>query len=209
MLLLLVFTAAHAQDQELALDPPSKRKPRRASVAKAVPNGLSIELAGRGGAYSFNYDRAFGNRALLGVGLSYLSLTAVGNTAQLTTIPVYANYYVYNSGIHRPFLTGGVTILHLSVKSEGLEFGASGSLNAQGNSDSELGSGGGDVNYGMKGFVDVGELGGGTIPVPVMGVGHEIRSRGGYLLRAAGYVLYVPVLNRVQPWAGLTLGTCF
>lgn len=73
-------------------------------------NAISIELLGRGGIYTINYDYAFGNDVAAGLGLATWSASTTGANVTLFIIPVYANYY-FSSGASRPYLTGGLDIV--------------------------------------------------------------------------------------------------
>jgi hypothetical protein len=70
------------------------------------PNTASVELLGRAGLYSLDFDRLFTDTLALGLGLSIE--TAPNSGGQVTWIvPLYLNYYFGNSKC-RPYLTGGV-----------------------------------------------------------------------------------------------------
>jgi hypothetical protein len=76
------------------------------------PNALSLEAAGRGLLYSVNYDRSIGENASIGAGFGYLDFSGVDVSTKVMFVPAYLNVYLA-SNHHRPFLTGGVTIIHI------------------------------------------------------------------------------------------------
>jgi hypothetical protein len=89
------------------------------------PNAISIELLGRGGYYTFDYDYSVTDLIGLGVGIAAYNLTSNGNSASLFILPVYGNFY-FQPGPHRGFLTAGLDIVSISGTLSGTTFGASG-----------------------------------------------------------------------------------
>lgn len=77
------------------------------------PHGLSMEILGRGGLYSFNYDYLVNEDLALGAGIASYSLSSGSAKASAWILPVYANYYV-NPGKHRFFATGGMNLITAS-----------------------------------------------------------------------------------------------
>lgn len=76
-------------------------------------NNLSLELLGRGGLYSFNYDYMLNDDLAVGGGIASYSISAGTAKASTWILPVYANYYV-NQGKHRFFGTGGANLILVS-----------------------------------------------------------------------------------------------
>ncbi len=186
-MLILMFLTTSAP----AFGQPTVKIPRPKTVAKVSPttvseqrpNALSIELAGRGILYSLNYDRSLGSTVSLGAGFSAISAGAqvamVDVKITVLTFPVFVNFYPIGNN-HRPFLTGGITFVSLSID---------GDLNEV---DENLPT----IKNGARGF----------FPLPILGAGYEYKSDGGFLFRLSPYVTY---LENVQLWGGLTLGGTF
>ena len=156
-------------------------------VASLRPNTISVELLGRGGLYSVNYDYSIGGYVSLGVGFSYwsvstdaisntsggLSVTAPATSDSITIVPIYTNIYL-SPDSHRPYLSLGVDIVSMSS--------SSGSNST---------------------FTTVSGNGVG----PVVGAGYEYRGTGGFLFRLAPYLF---IGNKTtQVFAGLSLGSAF
>jgi hypothetical protein len=122
-------------------------------------NALSAELLGRGGLYSFDYDRMISNSIAIGAGVSYWGVTDfVGDSISLAIIPVYANFYL-NPGPNRFYLTAGMDLVVASATdSDGFGDGFGGSAT-------------------------------GTGVMAVAGAGYEYRSpTSGFLFRVAPYL---------------------
>jgi hypothetical protein len=76
-------------------------------------NLVGVELLGRGGIYSFNYERLLTNRMGAGGGISVLSLSSGGifSPSQTTTtiiMPAYLSWTPVGS-THSPYLSAGLT----------------------------------------------------------------------------------------------------
>lgn len=139
------------------------------------PNAISIELLGRAGVYSLNYDHLISDTVGLGFGLSYYSLSArstSGSSASgsIFVVPTYFNYYLA-SGPSHVFLTAGLDLIVASVTFE-------------------------DASYFR-----------GSGVAPIIGVGYEYRSAGGFLFRIA--LPYITFSDRVLLWGGVSLGAAF
>lgn len=124
------------------------------------PNGLSLELLGRGGFYSVDYDRMISNSVALGVGFSYLSLNVYDFSSDNLFVsgfilPLYANFY-FSPEPNHIFLTAGMDVI--------LAYGRF--------SDSKV------TNEGTGGGV-----------IGTLGAGYEYRGRGGFLLRLTPYLV--------------------
>lgn len=78
------------------------------------PSTISVELLGRGGVYSFDYDKMVSDSVALGVGLSYFSVSLFETNVSAVIIPVYVNYY-FSTTPSRGFLTGGADIVVASA----------------------------------------------------------------------------------------------
>lgn len=76
---------------------------------------VSLELLGRAGLYSFNYDYSFNPNVSAGAGFSFYSISSGGDSATLIILPVYVNYY-FMEHVHRPFVSGGIDLLFASAK---------------------------------------------------------------------------------------------
>ncbi|MEK7356716.1 MAG: hypothetical protein AAB250_09715 [Bdellovibrionota bacterium] len=165
-------------------------------VSRMTKNNLSIEMLGKGGLYSLDYDRQLGRSVSMGLGFSYTSLRLgadeyAGVNATLITVPLYGNFY-FNSDAHHRFLgTGGVTIV--SAKAEAT-VGAQLSPEAKEIATMFVQ----DLDLSLNASV--------VVPMPVGGAGYEYKSSGGFLARASLYVVYV---GEIQPWAGVALGSHF
>ncbi len=81
-------------------------------------HGISLELLGRGGLYSFNYDYMITDDLALGAGLATYSISSNGSNASAWVVPVYANYYITGQN-HRLFVTGGADVVFSSGKLAG------------------------------------------------------------------------------------------
>jgi len=93
-------------------------------VPELRPNAITFELLGRGGLYSFNYDRSLWGPLALGAGISYYGWSSgnMGNaevSASALIIPVYGNYY-FSMAHHRPFLSAGLDFINGQLKLGGL-----------------------------------------------------------------------------------------
>ncbi len=78
-------------------------------------SALSLEILGRGGLYSLNYDKSLSDSLGLGLGLSAYSASAAGVSASIVLIPVYVNYY-FSPNNHRGFISGGLDIYNITAK---------------------------------------------------------------------------------------------
>lgn len=99
----------------------------RPTVALAKPSTLSLEVLGRGGLYSLNFDHSLSESVGLGIGMSYISAQAGDTSASLLFIPLYTNVYFspYN---HRPFFTAGLDVVNGQVTSADLPISGTGVL---------------------------------------------------------------------------------
>lgn len=104
---------AHASEANLAPVNSSTQTPDSGSGMDMRRNALSLELLGRGGLYSLNYDYLLRDDLALGAGLSTYSISAGGSNASAWIIPVYANYYITGQK-HRLFVTGGADVIMAS-----------------------------------------------------------------------------------------------
>jgi len=99
------------------------------SSSPVNPNAISIELLGRGGLYSIDFDHMISNTVALGIGFSSWSFTFI-DTESVLIIPIYANFYS-SPDTSRFFLTAGIDFIHASVTDssgfgDGLSFTGSG-----------------------------------------------------------------------------------
>jgi hypothetical protein len=76
-----------------------------AGVRDDHPNLVGGELAGRGVAFTLNYERYFSNNFGLGAGLMAIKVSGAG----VTVLPLYASYLPGN--VHSPYLSVGATLL--------------------------------------------------------------------------------------------------
>ncbi len=144
------------------------------------PNTLSVEVLGRGGLYSLNYDRSVSDSVSLGLGFSYLGAQAGPGQASLVVVPLYTNLYLFTAS-HRLFLTGALDFIHLS-----------GSFNT-----TSLGS---EIPLSP---VDI--AGRASFVLPVFGGGYEFRGTGGLLFRLSAY--FIPLSN--VPCIGCSFGGAY
>lgn len=96
-ILLLIFFSIHGQDQN-------------------AKNAVYLELAGNGGAYSLNYERAFTPTILLRIGFASWGSTEIGGEKSITTIPVMINTLL-GAGNHK--IEFGIGTMLGSEKFEG------------------------------------------------------------------------------------------
>lgn len=144
------------------------------------PSAVSVEVLGRGLAYSVDYDQVLNDQLAAGFGLGSFATqfrTADNLDANTTilAIPVYANYYFMKEQ-GSPFVTAGATILTTT--------------NGVGALQSTLG--------GIK-------LSSSPV-IPTFGVGYENRGDGGFLFRATAYGL---IASTFAVWAGFDFGYAF
>lgn len=149
---------------------------------------LHAELFGRGGYYSLNTEYSPRREFAFGAGFSYQSIGAMGVTADVITLPLFANYYVTTQPVHRAFVTGGVTILSIQGRSEDI------SMKAE--------AGGQEANLLVRGM----DLVSATLPIPNFGGGYEFAQRGGFLFRGQALLLYT---GQITPSVGLNMGYRF
>lgn len=176
LLLLALVTAPLAG----VLDARAQAVPADAPVAEMASSrnsAISLELLGRGGLYSLNFDQQISPNVALGVGASYLSADIEFSvldqdylSISIFFVPLYANYY-FSTGRHRTFATGGLDFVIVS---------------------GELSSGGSDSGVGAFGTA---------------GAGYEFRGTGGFLFRAAPYLLFGA--GGVAITGGLSFGAAF
>lgn len=130
-LLLMAFVTLLMPIQSMAQEKQEKSMATRDDTAMDRPNALSVELLGRAGLYSFDYDYSLTDEIAVGGGFSYLSASASNNSAiasvSILVIPLYMNYY-FQPGPNRGFVTGGLDIVSASATFAGTDgFTASGS----------------------------------------------------------------------------------
>ena len=116
-----VIPAAHAE-----LPPTHSISNDSAAALLVKPHAFSIEILGRGGLYSINYDRLVSEQLAVGGGLSYHSLSG-SLSGSIFLIPVYMNFY-FTPGRKHAFLTGGADISIASGTSGTNVFSGSGVL---------------------------------------------------------------------------------
>lgn len=73
-------------------------------------NAMSLELLGRGGIYSVNYDYSFSKQLAIGAGVALYS----SGSASVGAFPVYASYYL-GENANRLMFTGGPTLVTASA----------------------------------------------------------------------------------------------
>ncbi|MCC6277367.1 MAG: hypothetical protein IT289_05580 [Oligoflexia bacterium] len=95
------------------------------SSASGRESAVSIELLGRAGRWSINYDHMVSEDIALGGGFSYVSASSGSSSASALIIPVYGNYY-FKTNNHRPFATAGIDIVTATVSGSGFSGSASG-----------------------------------------------------------------------------------
>jgi hypothetical protein len=87
--------------------------PRLSSSSEMRRHAFTMELLGRGGLYSFNYDFMLNDDIALGGGIASYSLSSGSANASAWVLPLYANYY-FNQGQHRVFASGGANMILVS-----------------------------------------------------------------------------------------------
>src|ERR1035437_9102883 len=98
------------------------------------PNAISVELLGRGIAYSINYDRVVSPEIAVGIGFETLSVGASNDNgtqysaATITIIPLYLNYYLSDNDGSRWFVSGGIDIISASWHNDSYTFSGTGAL---------------------------------------------------------------------------------
>jgi hypothetical protein len=150
LLLLLVATPALS-----ALRPSTSEL----STVESKPGALYLEVMGRAGFYSVNFDRAIIPALSVGAGFSFLP-TESNDESALYILPVYANLYS-NDDIHRAFATAGADFV----------FGATSKVSQV-------------VSKYSKSQISLN-----SGPHAVLGFGYEYRGYSGVLFRAAPYLV--------------------
>lgn len=133
-----------------------------------------------------------------GAGISYQSVTAypqlegqnlpVPVRIDVLTLPFYANYYPLESTRHRPYVTGGMTLVSIQAQTD--DVGVHASVGDQ------------EANLLIRGM----DLGSATLPLINLGGGYEYAHASGFLMRAQALIFYV---GHVQPTLGLSVGYRF
>lgn len=181
--------AKRATSRHLAQAPQLSTAPRGLLAApKPRPWALQGELLGRGGFYSLNLEYAPMRAFAFGAGFSYQSVSAMSVTADIVTLPLYANYYPTSHPVHRLFASGGVTILSVQGKSDDIQMKAE--------------AGGQEANVLIRGL----DLVSATLPIPNFGGGYEFAHRGGFLFRGQLLLFYT---GEITPTFGLAAGYRF
>src|SRR6185437_16284969 len=87
------------------------------------PNALSVEILGRGGMYSIDFDRVLDEHLVAGLGFGSVSTqtrSGASNATDATLIPVYVNYnFTPDQGSF--YATGGATVVSDSSDVDGLQ----------------------------------------------------------------------------------------
>ena len=83
------------------------------SGAASRKHALTLELLGRGGLYSFNYDYTVMQDLAVGVGAAFYS----AGGASASVFPLYASQY-FGGENHRFMVTGGPTLVLASVDAD-------------------------------------------------------------------------------------------
>ena len=151
-------------------------------------NFAGVELLGRGGLYSLNYDRALNTRLSLGAGVSYYQFNLVGVNFDIVLLPIYMNYY-FGTGTHRAFITGGANFTYIRAERFDAYY-----LNP-------------NTMRHDNDMVDIYSKEQGAYVDPSVGIGYEYRTRAGFTIRGTGYASYVN--GQLYRWYGATLGTHF
>ncbi len=77
-------------------------------------NTASLEIMGRGGYYSLNFDRIIVPSVAIGVGFSYTPIADDSSNTKMPfyIVPIYSNAYLLGAnGTHRGFVTLGVSLV--------------------------------------------------------------------------------------------------
>lgn len=111
--LMMIFAMDVDADAAEYNDPGTLAQPTSEVSTDYRRNALSLELLGRGLLYSFDYDYLIHDDVALGIGASTYSFSSGTSSANVTFIPLYANYY-FTPGEHRWFASGGVNLIHAS-----------------------------------------------------------------------------------------------
>jgi hypothetical protein len=114
--LLCFGLVSEANAADLSLAPANSNTQTQESVGSGMDlhrNAISVELLGRGGLYSLNYDYLLRDDLAVGAGVSTYSISSGGSSASAWVIPVYANYYLTGQH-HRLFVTGGANMIMAS-----------------------------------------------------------------------------------------------
>jgi len=143
------------------------------------PNVLGVEMLGRAGLFSVQYDRVMNDDMAAGFGYGTVGLkdrtsgADIGQSVKL--VPVYFNYY-FKQDQGSLYGTGGATIILDSNDAAG--------------------------RTSKTGSIDFGS---GAV-LPVVGFGYENRGDSGFLFRVTGYATFA---DKVIPWVGFTFGHAF
>ncbi|MEO5969302.1 MAG: hypothetical protein ABIQ95_05195 [Bdellovibrionia bacterium] len=142
------------------------------------PTAITLELGGRGFLYSINFDRVLNDNLAAGVGIGNVTANsaALPSISQSSMVIPVYFNYYFMPDAGSFYLTGGADLL----------------TNA--GSVSSLTSSPGGLNFSSS-------------PILLtVGVGYELRSDAGYLVRAAGYGIYG---GSLIPWGGISFGSSF
>lgn len=197
ILLFLLSTNAWAQDYNTTIK--SQLSSSSKLIKKQAPkNAVSLELLGRGLFYGIGYDRRITREVSLGAAFSYASSFSnpgvIYSQIQITSIPLYANYYILNSGQDRFVATGGVNMMSVQA--------TVGFDSSQMNSSSESAE-----SEEVPLFSDFEVKAGAMFAIPQVGLGYEYGAKNGFLLRTNIYGMYL--VGKVLPFVGLSAGYAF
>lgn len=113
--LALVSGSAFAQEKKVSTEE-ARPESRRGAMdldpedARSRRNALALEILGRGGLYSLNYDYSITPDLAVGAGAAIYS----SGSASVKIFPIFANYY-FGGPNHRFMVTGGPTIVTASA----------------------------------------------------------------------------------------------
>jgi hypothetical protein len=142
------------------------------------PTALSLELGGRGFLYSLNFDRALNDNLAAGVGIGNVTanLANLSSVSQSSIVIPVYFNYYFIPDAGSFYLTGGADLLTNAGNVSGLT------------------SSPGGLSFSSSPII------------LTVGVGYELRSDAGYLVRVAGYGIYG---SSLIPWGGISFGYSF
>lgn len=108
-----LFTLGFSNEVEAAETLPSIVFDAESAPSTSQKSAISMELLGRAGFYSFNYDYLIQSDLAIGAGFSAFSIISGESNVSTRILPIYANYY-FNEGKSRFFSTAGADLILVS-----------------------------------------------------------------------------------------------
>lgn len=174
-------------------------------------NTVYIELLGRSFFYGVGYQRQLGRDVAAGLSFSYISGKFGAGEAEVKakafSIPLYVNYYAYKYRRHHFLVTGGLNIFSFEAQARVSDQAQAQIANQARAVSAQINGEESDSESNSFTIPDLKLDGSGTLALPQVGLGYEYRSRGGLFVNSNLYAIYV--IQKVIPWAGLSVGIQF